>query len=95
MAEDERACWTEFVSHAPANVLTSGDRVALEATARLIGGRLRVGPRRFAVPFGQGLTFVARGGVWIASALENVVFCLAKEQGFRPDPGERSPLIPD
>ncbi len=35
MAEDERACWREFVSHAPAGVLTAGDRWALECLARL------------------------------------------------------------
>jgi hypothetical protein len=32
---DEAACWSEFVSDAPAGVLTSGDRWALEALARL------------------------------------------------------------
>ncbi len=32
---DEAACWREFVSDAPAGVLTSGDRWALEALARL------------------------------------------------------------
>ena len=35
MAEDELACWREFVSHAPAGVLSAGDRWALEALARL------------------------------------------------------------
>ena len=36
LAPDEAACWREFVANAPAGVLTSADRVALECLARLI-----------------------------------------------------------
>ncbi len=36
LAPDEAGCWAEFVSNAPAGVLTSGDRWALEAVARLM-----------------------------------------------------------
>jgi hypothetical protein len=35
LAADEAGCWREFVSNAPAGVLTAGDRWALEALARL------------------------------------------------------------
>ena len=35
LAPDEAGCWREFVSNAPAGVLTAGDRWALEALARL------------------------------------------------------------
>ncbi len=35
LAPDEAACWREFVSNAPAGVLTAGDRWALEALVRL------------------------------------------------------------
>ncbi len=43
MAEDEAGCWREFVSNAPAGVLTSGDRWALEAVARLYAKSRREG----------------------------------------------------
>ena len=36
LAPDEAAAWREFCRDAPAGVLTSGDRWALEATVRLI-----------------------------------------------------------
>jgi hypothetical protein len=36
LAPDEAACWREFVADAPTGVLTSADRTALEALARLI-----------------------------------------------------------
>ncbi len=36
LAPDEAACWRDFVSEAPAGVLTSADRLALEALARLV-----------------------------------------------------------
>ena len=35
LAPDEAGCWAEFVGNAPEGVLTSGDRIALEALARL------------------------------------------------------------
>ncbi len=35
LAPDEAGCWAEFVSNAPAGVLTSNDRVALEGLSRL------------------------------------------------------------
>jgi hypothetical protein len=40
---DEAAAWSEFVGDMPASVLTSGDRVALEATVRLIAKSRREG----------------------------------------------------
>ncbi len=43
LAADEAACWAEFVSNAPAGVLTSGDRWALEAVARLMAKSRREG----------------------------------------------------
>ncbi len=36
LGPDEAAAWREFVANAPAGVLTSGDRVALECLAVLI-----------------------------------------------------------
>lgn len=36
MAEDEAACWAEFVANGPAGVLTSGDREVVELIARLM-----------------------------------------------------------
>jgi hypothetical protein len=42
LGPDEAACWREFCRDAPAGVLTSADRWALEALARLMaraGGR--------------------------------------------------------
>ncbi len=35
LAPDEPGCWAEFVANAAEGVLTSGDRIALEALARL------------------------------------------------------------
>ena len=46
MAEDKRACWREFVSDAPAGVLTSGDRWALERLCCLQAKSRRGQPRR-------------------------------------------------
>ena len=43
LAPDEAACWREFVGNAPAGVLTSGDRVALEVLARLLARWRRQG----------------------------------------------------
>jgi phage terminase small subunit len=43
LAPDEAAAWREFVRDLPPGVLTSGDRVALEATARLVGRSRREG----------------------------------------------------
>ena len=43
LAPDEAAAWREFVSNAPAGVLTSGDRWALEAVARLMAKGRRPG----------------------------------------------------
>jgi hypothetical protein len=36
LAPAEAACWREFVANCPAEVLTSGDRWALEAACRLM-----------------------------------------------------------
>ncbi len=43
LGPDEAAAWREFVSNAPAGVLTSGDRVALECLAVLIAKARRPG----------------------------------------------------
>ena len=43
LGPDEAAAWREFCRDAPAGVLTSGDRAALEATARLIAKARRPG----------------------------------------------------
>ncbi len=40
---DEAAAWVEFVRDTPANVLTSADRVALEATCCLVAKSRREG----------------------------------------------------
>jgi hypothetical protein len=50
LAPDEAAAWCEFVHCAPAGVLTSADRWAVEAVARLMGKSRR-----------QGLTSAERG----------------------------------
>ncbi len=43
LAPDEAGCWREFVSNAPAGVLTAGDRLALECLARLVAKSRRPG----------------------------------------------------
>jgi hypothetical protein len=43
LGPDEAAAWVEFVGNAPEGVLTSADRVALEALARLIAKGRRPG----------------------------------------------------
>ncbi len=43
LAPDEAAAWREFVSNAPAEVLTGGDRLALECLARLVAKSRRPG----------------------------------------------------
>ena len=43
LAPDEAACWREFCRDAPAGMLTSGDRWALEALARLMAKSRREG----------------------------------------------------
>ncbi len=43
LAPDEREAWREFVADAPAGVLTSGDRLALECLARLVAKGRRPG----------------------------------------------------
>ncbi len=43
LGPDEAAAWWEFIANAPKGVLTSGDRLALKATCRLVAKSRRQG----------------------------------------------------
>jgi hypothetical protein len=65
LAPDGAACWREFVGNAPAGVLTSGDRVALEVLSRLAWSGQRKRPVIPCADLGGDTEYgrqVARGG---------------------------------